>query len=99
MSYKRTNRQYTNEFRKEAIALFHNGHLKVAKVAENLGIPIGTLQQWINNDKTDGTKYLGKETLSPEAAEFSRLRKELADVRLERDILKKAVAIFSVPGK
>lgn len=99
MSYKRTNRQYTNEFRKEAVELFHNGQLKVAKVAENLGIPQGTLQQWINNYKIDGNKYTGKETLSFEAAEFSRLRKELSDVKLERDILKKAVAIFSVPGK
>ena len=99
MSYQRPTRQYTNQFKKESVELFLSGEKKLHLVAENLGLPTSTLRQWVNKHTKDIKSFTGTSNLTLEEAELSRLRKELADVKMERDILKKAVAIFSVPGK
>ena len=85
--------KFDDEFKKEAVRLVKAGGKSVAAIARDLGISSSTLNTW---------KY--KSVEMPDGAiitnsEITRLRRELLNVKEERDILKKAVAIFSVPSK
>lgn len=89
----RQQRKYDDNFKKEAVRLIKSGNKTVADVARDLGISASTLHGW---------KYQSVEMPDGDImtnSEITRLKRELADVRMERDILKKAVAIFSVPSK
>jgi transposase len=89
-------RQYDREFKLNAVKLYQEGSKSLDKVALDLGIPMQTLASWVKQFKEHGDKgFPGSGTLMPCNEELFRLRKELADVKQERDILKKAVAIFS----
>ena len=89
-------RQYDREFKLNAVKLYREGDKSLEKLAENLGIPKATLAQWVAQFKEHGDEsFPGSGLIMPCNEELHRLRKELADVRQERDILKKAVAIFS----
>lgn len=86
-------RKYDDEFKREAVRLVsQSGKIKSA-IARDLGINPSTLHGWINNSirTKDGSIMTN--------SEITRLKRELADTRMERDILKKAVAIFSQPPK
>ena len=91
-------RSYTEEFKIDAVKLSYKNDKKVKEVAENLDIPYGTLIRWRREykDKSD-LAFPGhsKQKLTPEQKEIQRLKKELKDAKTERDILKKAVSIFS----
>lgn len=68
----------------------------MSKIAEELKIPKSTLKGWVNKSIKNGqSAFDNVRELTPEEAEISRLRKELAETQMERDILKKAVGIFS----
>lgn len=99
MGNKRTCQQYSKEFKLEALRMFENSDMTVQQVAEELGIARYTLYRWINQyGENPEAAFPGRgkrKSQGPEEDEIYRLRKELADVRMERDILKKAVAIFS----
>jgi transposase len=89
-------RKYDREFKLNATKLYRESGKSIAEVAESLGIPLTTLAQWIKQFKEHGEEsFVGSGSLMPCNEEVFRLRKELADVKQERDILKKAVAIFS----
>ena len=92
-------RRYTKEFKLEAIQLVHSQGGNASAVARNLGIDPNILNRWIRENKAD-SEYafpgLGKPKAPEE--ELSQLRKELADTKMERDILKKALGIFSKPS-
>ena len=84
-------RRYTNEFKREAVRLAYESGRPVGEVARELDLRPEMLRRWRQ-------KFLGAspgEPLSEEAAEIRRLQKELSRTREERDILKKALAIFS----
>ena len=67
-----------------------------AKIADDLGIPHQTFYSWIKAYEKDGVNgFRGKGEVSSSHEEMVRLKKELEDVKMEREILKKAVAIFS----
>jgi transposase len=89
----RVTRQYNDEFKKEAVKLAKESSKNKTEVARDLGIAPSTLHGWISKsvETSDGTIITD--------SEITRLKRELADVRIERDILKKAVAIFSQPPK
>ena len=95
----RQRRIYTKDFKMEAIQLVQSQGGNASAVARNLGIDPNTLNRWIREYKAD-TEYafpgLGK--LKEPEEEFRKLRKELADTKMERDILKKALGIFSKPS-
>lgn len=86
-------RSYTDEFRAEAVRLAQSGEVSAAQVARELGLNPNTLYGWIEKC-TAGSEESGGgvEDLS---TENTRLRRELKRAELERDILKKAVSIFS----
>lgn len=90
----KTNRaRYTVEFKMEAVRLTQSGQ-SIAAVAKTLGMAEQTLHNWIKAQAQGQLKEAGK-AISVEQMEISRLRAELARVKMERDILKKAAAYFA----
>ena len=92
----RGNRKYDAEFKREAVRLVVDEGMMVREVERNLGITHGVLKGWVqkHRDHKDAA-FVGRiDPESPEA-ELVRLRKENDQLRRDRDILKKAVAIFS----
>ncbi len=91
-------RKYDQEFKFNAVKLYHERGKKLGQVADNLGIPKSTLCTWVKQNAIEGEKsFRGSGNVRSSNEELYQLRKELADVKQERDILKKAVAIFSKP--
>jgi len=91
-------RKYDREFKLNAIKLYREGETSLTALCGDLGIPKTTFSGWIKEFKDQGEKsFPGSGKIKPCNEELFRLRKELADVKQERDILKKAVAIFSKP--
>lgn len=94
---------YTAEFRAEAVKMVFEQGLTQEEAAKRLGVPKGTLGGWMAAAKPSAMKPAapGARTAAELEAENARLRKELAEARMERDILKKATAYFakeSLPG-
>jgi len=93
-------RKYDREFKVEAVKLVIGGGRAVAEVARNLGIHENLLYKWREKYTADiAHAFPGKGRLKPAEEEVRRMRRELADVTQERDILKKALAIFSKEPK
>jgi len=89
-------RSFSREFKLEAVALVTEGGLSVAQAARDLGISESVLSRWKKQFEEDpGPSFPGKVRLHPKDEELHRLRRDLAIARQERDILKKAVGIFS----
>ena len=91
-----TRRRYTAEFKAQAVGLVALGK-PVPEVAEELGIGSSILYGWVR--KEAGAAQLGREGLravgeEPAADELRRLRREVANLKLENDILKKAAVIL-----
>ena len=93
---------YSPEFREEAVKLVTEQGLTQGAAARRLAIPKGTLANWVTSRRgKPQNAQAGSRTVTELERENSRLRKELAEARLERDILKKATAYFareSLPG-
>jgi len=89
-------RVFDKEFKQRTVALIKQGEKKVKEVAEDLGVDRGDIYRWIREFTKDPEEsFPGKGKLKPEDEEFRKLKRQLADVTEERDILKKAVSIFS----
>ena len=91
------NQQYTKEFKEEAVRMVLSEDVRPIEIARRLNIPKETLYGWMKKYKETGSvpgkdKTYGTNDLE---AENARLRRELAEARMERDILKKATAYFA----
>lgn len=86
--------KYTLEYKMEAVRLVKGGQA-VAVTAKILGIPKASLDNWVRLSAKGALKGAGDKPVSPEQMELARLRAELARVKMERDILKKATAYFA----
>jgi transposase len=93
-------RHHSKEFRKETVRLVIQSGKTVKQVAEELGINYWTLKEWVKKYGRDeqGNLIASGLKMSPEE-ENKILRRELADTKEERDILKKAIAVFSKKPK
>lgn len=92
----RGNRFYTREFKVEALQLLARGGKSAAQLERELGITKGMLLKWRDRYRVDEQRQsLEPSDLEAARAEVRRLRRELEVTAQERDILKKAVAIFS----
>ena len=92
----RKRRSYSREFKIEAVSLITEGGLSISQAARDLGISQTVLGRWKKQFTEDpGQAFPGKGKVGPQDEELFRLRRELAIVRQERDILKKALGIFS----
>ena len=97
---KRTSRTYDKEFKLNAIKLYLESGRSYRQIGDELGVPEATLAGWVSDYKKDNANcFPGKGYQKPEDEELSRLRKELTIAREERDILKKALGIFSSTRK
>jgi len=89
-------RRFDAEFKREAVRLVTCGGRRASEVARELGISDNLLHRWKQQYREDPAQaFPGKGHLKPDDEELRRLKKQLADVTEERDILKKALAIFS----
>ena len=92
----RSRRSFTKEFKVEAVRLITEGGQSISQVARNLGIRDTMLGRWKKDWEQDcAVAFPGKGHLKPEEEELRRLRRDHERLRMERDILKKAAAIFS----
>ena len=79
--------RYTLEFKQEAVRLVESGQ-SIASVARSLGVVEQTLSNWVKANREGKLKEVpGKAGITAEQMEISRLRAELARVKMERDIL------------
>jgi len=96
MDLGQTRRVYTKEFKEETVGLILNRGMSVTQVSKDLSIGTETIYRWLRQYKSDPTNsFPGKGYQKPEEAEIRRLKREIADITEERDILKKAMSIFS----
>jgi len=86
--------RYTLEFKLEAVRLVKGGQ-DVGVTAKVLGMPKQTLGNWVRLSEKGQLRGAGDKPVSAEQMELARLRAELARVKMERDILKKATAYFA----
>lgn len=92
-------RTYDDEFKTQAVSLYLNSGKSYPQLSKELGLPASTLAGWVNSGKYQTHGHVKRKVTAAELAELKMLRKELIRVRAERDILKKAVAIFAKPKK
>lgn len=93
-----TRRKYNKEFKKESVEYLIRSGKPASKVSAELGIRQELLCRWRREyEQHEDKAFPGNG--NPVEAELAKLRKELEDVKMERDILKKAVSIFSKDQK
>jgi len=92
---KRTVGQYSPELRAEAVRLVLEHGTTQGEVAQRLSVPKGTIANWIAAAKHGRGPVSGAKTAQELESEIARLRKELTEVKQEREILKKAAAYFA----
>lgn len=86
--------KYTLEFKLEAVRLVENGQT-IASASRSLGVIEQTLFNWVKAHRNGLLQGADSKPVSAEQMEISRLRAELARVKMERDILGKATAYFA----
>jgi len=91
-----TRRQFSREFKLEAVRLVKDRGVTVAQAGRDLDVHENVLRKWVRELAADRKEaFPGKRVLKPEQAEIERLKKEVAKLKMERDILKKAAAYFA----
>src|SRR3972149_5976809 len=91
------NGKYTKEIRVESVKLVTEGRLRVVEAGRSLSLPPSTLNTWEKHYKSGKLGEIGKtqKPLTGAELELARVKRELAEVKMERDILKKAAAYFA----
>lgn len=90
---KKTKRKYTDEFKEEAVKLISEQGYAATDAARNLGVDPALLSKW--KRKIESQNSLGTMSLKEAQTELAKLRKENKQLKLEREILKKAAAFFA----
>ena len=91
---RRSRRSFTDEFKAGAVRLVLDEGKTIAQAARDLDLTASALGGWVEQARADRSK--GKTGLTTEEwAELARLKKEVRELRMERDILKKAAAFFA----
>jgi len=87
-----TRRKFDQEFREGAVRIVRDSGKPIAQIARDLGINAGTLGNWVAKERAerDGTQGLS----TSDVAELKRLRAEVAELRMERDVLKRSVVLW-----
>ena len=93
---KKPRKQYTREFKMQAVRLLETSGKSARQLERELGIGSGNLSRWKQEFAADGEDaFPGHGRLTPEQERLRQLERENEILRQERDILKKAIAIFS----
>lgn len=89
-------RKFSREYKLEAVKLVRERGVSVAQAARDLDVHENVLRKWVKDYGTDPAQaFPGYGQMKPEQLEIARLRKEVAKLKAERDILKKAAAYFA----
>jgi transposase len=88
-------RQFTEEFKREAVKLSRQPGASKAAIARDLGIGASLLGRWAQEQAGETAPTGGSKGDAVSSQEFERMRRELAKVKMERDILKKALGYFA----
>lgn len=91
----KTRRQYTDEFKAEAVRLVRDSARPVAHVARDLGIADHLLYRWRAEQQQAEHQGHTRQSMRAEQEELVRLRRENATLKQERDFLKRAAAFFA----
>ena len=92
MNEKKTYKRYSQSFKEEAIALVTEQGYSVSEAAKSLGIRTNQLYEWKAKQEAEKS---GERLSADEREELKRLRKEVKNLRMEKEILKKASAFFA----
>ena len=88
--------RYTDEFKRDVLEMVAGGERSIAQLERDLGITPGLIYKWRDRyqvEQSNGSLHPSQERAAE--AEIRRLKRELAIVKQERDILKKAIRVFS----
>lgn len=89
-------RTYSGEFKREAVELAQTSGKPLSELERELGLSSGLLKQWLRRAKVDGEQaFPGHGRLKADDEAYRKLQRENEILRQERDILKKAISIFS----
>jgi transposase len=89
-------RKFSREFKSEAVGLIRERGVSVAQASRDLGVHVNMLRKWVRELAADPAQaFPGHGQMKPEQLEIDRLRREVAKLKAERDILKKAAAYFA----
>ncbi len=89
-------RRFTREFKLEAVRLINERGVSYAQASDDLGVHPTQLRDWVKKFADDAQHaFPGHGQMKPESQEIARLKREVAKLKAERDILKKALAILS----
>ncbi len=89
-------RKFSREYKLEAVKLVRERGVSVAQAARDLDVHENVLRKWVREYGSDPVQaFPGHGQMKPEQLEIERLRKEVAKLKAERDILKKAAAYFA----
>jgi transposase len=94
MSNETKRRIYSEEMRLGAIRLVLDEGRRASEVARSLGIKAGSVHKWVQRERVDRGKGSSTKLTSNERAEFEAVKRENRQLKLEREILKKATAFF-----
>ena len=88
---------YTKELREEAVKMVTEGGMSLPEVGRRLSVALSTIRYWVKANREGKLREVGKHQrpLTDIEMELARVKRELAEVRMERDILKKAAAYFA----
>jgi transposase len=89
-------RKFSREFKLEAVKLVRDRGVSAAQASRDLDVHPNVLRKWVRELEADRVQaFPGHGQVKPEQIEIDRLRKEVAKLKAERDILKKAAAYFA----
>ncbi len=91
-------KQYSSEFKREAVQLITQRGLSIAQAARDLGLNDNMVSRWKKEAEQNGQRAFPGQG-HPQDEELSRLRREVEVLRQEREVLKKAISIFSQVGR
>ena len=94
----RSRRKFTKEYKQDAVALVQQSDQSITQIAHSLGVNDNVLRRWVKEfSDPDKTAFPGNGT--PRDEELARLKRELAEVKKERDFLREAAAYFAKDPK
>ena len=92
-------KKYSKEFKHDAVRLVTEQGYSIAEAARNLGLNYNMLGRWKRESEEREDAFLGNGKLTPDQLELRRLQAENRQLRMEREILKKATAFFAKESK